>query len=164
MNHILTIEVPFTTLVCDQCRSESSVDRSEADSLHYNVVHVHIVGPDEKEPICVPLDIKKIQWYKEGDGWYVAYAVVSLPCPGCGDPRELRYHLQAPAILLTKIGICRTCGGELALEEEELVYTHSAEDGPQIEIRGNMRCKSCVSSRFDGTSILAPDFSLLKTA
>src|SRR5437868_9064112 len=99
MDADLTLEVQLTDLICNACRNEF-VACLPLDHLPYHIMSVRIPGAEEEEPVIVTLDVKKIKWQSQERGRYTAYALLLICCPSCASPRELKYNLKAPVVLL----------------------------------------------------------------
>lgn len=156
MDADLTLEVQLTDLICNACRSEF-VANLPSDHLPYHIMSVRVPGSEDEEPVTVTLDVKKIRWQTQGGGRYTAYALLLICCPSCESPRELRYNLKAPVVFLNAISVCKTCGDNLALEDEELEYTDTGEVNSLIEIRGNMVCNNCMTKYLKEIQIFSPE-------
>lgn len=153
MDALGRIELPLTELACGECRT-GMADEREAVRLPFHATLVTVPGAEDLEPLTVTLDVRKISWRKAAPGRYVATAAVVVTCPCCQKARDIQHYLQAPSILLTDIGQCRTCKGDLEVEEEEINYLDSGSGNWEVDVRATLICRTC--SRAEATETHVP--------
>jgi hypothetical protein len=162
MENSVKIDVPISSLICDKCKNDFT-DSAKSD-VNYSLVSISI-GTSELDSPTLLLDVRKIEWRKKEQGWYTADAVFSIPCPNCDDLHILRHRIEAPAVFLADVGRCRTCGGKLLLENEEIEYTDNEESGVLITIHGDLVCNNCVTRSRNETAISSPELvTIMKDA
>ena len=110
-------------------------------------------GEETLELLTVTLDVHKISWHKQELGRYSAATVVTIPCPCCENVRDMKYNLEAPLVLLTDIGKCRTCNGKLQLEDERIDYRDNGSGGWEVNVQANLVCPNCATTEFRHTYI-----------
>jgi len=158
MENTVTVEVSITKLVCNDCRIEQPIEKAVDKERDYSLAIVEIAGADDSAPITIPLDVKRIEWLKKDKGHYVAFALLSVLCPSCGKPKELRHQMEAPVIFLTDIGVCRNCGGRLSLENELIEYVDSDGNDPLLAIRGDLICHYCMTEAKQDLQVFSSEF------
>lgn len=142
MDSLDKIEVPISILTCDDCLDEIDHERAEIH-LPFHITQISVPGEEDLEPLTVMLDIRKISWRKESANRYIATALVTVSCPCCEKARDLQPYLEAPFVLLTDIGKCRTCKGSLELEKEEIDYADSGSGHWEVNVRAALICRIC---------------------
>lgn len=142
MDSLNKIEVPISKLTCDDCLAEIKHERTKAN-MPFHVTSVTVRGDEDLDPLTVALDVRKISWRKQSEGRYAATALVSVSCPCCEKVRDMQPYLEAPSILLTDIGKCRTCKNSLELEEEDINYLDSGSGHWEVDIRATLVCRTC---------------------
>jgi TIR domain len=142
MDSLNKIELPISELTCDDCRDEVTDERARIH-VPFHATSVVVQGDDDLEPLTVTLDVSKISWRKQSAGRYVATATVTVSCPCCEKARDIQPYLEAPSILITNIGKCRTCKGNLEIEEEEINYLDSGSGHWKVDVRADLICRTC---------------------
>jgi hypothetical protein len=142
MDSLKTIEVPISGLTCDECLDEMNHARAQVH-VPFHATSVLVPGEEDLEPLTVTLDVRKISWRKQSAGRYAATALVTVFCPCCEKARDIQPYLEAPSILLTDIGKCRTCKRGLELEEEEINYQDAGSGHWEVDVRANLVCRAC---------------------
>lgn len=142
MDSLEKIEVPISKLTCDHCLDEITGERAKVH-VPFHATSVTVQGGEDFEPLTVTLDVRRISWRKQSASRYAATALVTVFCPCCERARDIQPYLEAPSILLTDLGTCRTCKGALELEEEEINYLDSGSGRWEVDVRANLVCRTC---------------------
>jgi hypothetical protein len=153
MDALGRVEVPLSELACGECRTEM-VDEREVVRLPFHVTQVTVPGAEGLEPLTVALDVHRISWRKAAPGRYAARAAVVVTCPCCQKARDIQHYLQAPSVLLTDIGRCSICRGDLDIEGEEIDYLDGGSGNWEVDVRATLVCRTC--SRAEPTEIRVP--------
>lgn len=160
MAALSNLEITLTNLLCNNCRAQGvKVWESYTPYIIFNVDL-----ENENETIKVSLDVQKISWKNVAAGHYVAQALMSVSCPSCDDIHTLNYQLEAPRLLLTNIGKCKTCGSKIQVQNEEIEYSSNEGDKPIITIRADLICQECKSSEKKESFITFPRSASLITS
>jgi hypothetical protein len=160
MAALSSLEIPLTNLLCNKCR----VQGVKIWETYTPYIIFTLDVDNENEAIKVSLDVQKISWKNVATGHYVAQALMSVSCPSCDDIHTLNYQLEAPRILLTNIGKCKTCGSKVLIQNEEIEYSSNGDDKPTITIRADLICQECKSSQKKEGSIAFPRSATLITS
>lgn len=142
MDSLDKIEVLLSALTCGDCLNEMNHEREDI-LLPFHITKVIVQGDEDLEPLTVALDVRKISWRKESATRYIATALVTVFCPCCEKARDIQPYLEAPFVLLTDIGKCRTCKGSLELEKEEIDYADSGSGHWEVNVRADLVCRIC---------------------
>jgi hypothetical protein len=114
------------------------------------------------DPIKIAVDVKKIEWRRLGPGRYYTRALVTFPCPDCGDAQSLRYKLDAPILLLKELRKCSRCSGELLVDDETLEFSDPGNDAQVIELHVELFCPQCASATFQTSTVTSDHAALIK--
>ncbi len=163
MDSLNKLEIPLTALICDDCKAKDNTNIAEIPT-YYVEVKVPFIPAGGDDIITVSMDVRKIEWQKETAGQYRAKAVLSILCPCCETPKDIRYHLEAPIIFISEMGFCRECKGKLLLSDEHIEYFYDDNEQAFITIKGLLTCPNCAKHELTNLQLSAPEPSTILQA
>src|SRR5262249_16369322 len=133
MPPVSSLALPLGDLLCTKCGADDGRGHRTA-FLPYQATCVELPGEEGRGPVQVTLHMHRVLWRRDQRGHYVAFAEISLPCPGCGGGHRFDHLMEAPLIFLRNLSRCQSCGGEYRLEDETIEYSESSPGAPRIEV------------------------------
>lgn len=144
MGGLGTIDILISDLLCSSCDEIINTDTIESVTS-YIKFDVTVDRPSAIPPLTLTLDVERLSWKRKKLGYYYAEALVRIDCPNCEKPHEIGRYLDAPVILLSNLGQCRSCNGQLSPVGEEVELVDEGEQS-YISVRADMICDVCTHS------------------